>query len=110
MIEFQPDESGESGRLTLRGDVTIQQAESLKEALLESISVSQRLELDMEKIERIDLSGLQLLCSAHRTLLSTGKDIQVIGAVPDVFRQTILEAGFIGCTNKDDKSGIWTGA
>ena len=110
MIEFSANESGESGSLTLSGEVTIQHAEILKEALLEAISVSKRLEFNLEKIERTDLSCLQLLCSAHRSFLHAGKEVKAVGKIPPSFRDAVLEAGFVGCVAGDDSSGLWTGA
>ncbi|MBF0448521.1 MAG: STAS domain-containing protein [Magnetococcales bacterium] len=108
MIDFSMDDSGSAGTLTLSGDLTIQHATTLKETLLEGVSTAETMVINMEQVERIDLSTIQLLCAAHRALKKANKKIVLAGTVPNAVRATILESGYAGCIGDGDTSGLWT--
>jgi anti-anti-sigma factor len=108
MIDFSIDESSSTGTLTLSGDLTIQHASTLKETLLEGISNAQSLVINLEQVERMDLSTVQLLCAANRALQKADKNLVVAGAIPSAVKDTILESGYAGCMGDGDSSVLWT--
>ncbi|MEO5339160.1 MAG: STAS domain-containing protein [Magnetococcus sp. MYC-9] len=110
MIDFSLDDSGTSGTLMLSGSLTIQQAMPLKELLLRAVGEVNQLTINMEQVERLDLTALQLLCAAHRDLLKSGKQCVRQGTLPDALQRAVREAGFVGCAGEDDVMGLWTGA
>ena len=66
MIDFSLDDSGTTGTLLLSGSLTIQQALPLKETLLRAVGEVNQLAINLEHVEGMDLTALQLLCAAHR--------------------------------------------
>ena len=84
MINFKIEESKNAGVLKLDGELSIEQAAELKTALINSIENSDNVIIDIEDITEIDLSCMQLLCSAHQTLINLNKHLDVIVAsIPD---------------------------
>lgn len=107
MIDFTMDEG--KGLMTLSGDLNIQHAQSLRDALLEAVEKVSHLTLNLEQVSSADLSFTQILCATHRTLLAEGKTLAVAGNIPDAVRETVELTGFKGCAAKNDNTGLWTG-
>jgi anti-anti-sigma regulatory factor len=87
--------------LTLRGELTIARAEELKAALSESLQGGASVRIQLADAGAVDLSCLQLLCSAHRTAAALGKSLTLEGEVPPMIRQAMKYAGFTrkkGCS------------
>lgn len=110
MMEFSEDDSGSSGTLTLTGPLTIQHAQPLKEIFLKAIGAVEKLVVNLEQVEEMDLTALQLFCAAHRNLMESGKTLAVEGTIPESVHKAVWESGFTACAGKDDNSTIWMGA
>ena len=110
MIDFSLDDSGASGTLLLSGSLTIQQALPLKETLLRAVGEVNQLKINLEHVEGMDLTALQLLCAAHRDWIRNGKKVTREGAIPEIVHRIVRESGFSGCVGDDDDIGLWTGA
>jgi len=107
-MEIDHEGSG-PGRLALKGEVTVQHAASLKAILLKAAE-GDRLALDCSSVTEIDVAGLQLLCSAHRTFAKWGKGFSLIGGRPAPFKKSIQESGYArgkGCSLDRDGSCLW---
>ena len=110
MFDMQIDDSGGKGILKLDGDVTIEQAAELKNVLIDAIDKVNDLDIDVGELKNIDLSGLQLLCSAHRSSLNKNKTLNVINKKNDSYVKTILDAGFnrnLVCDVDKNNSCLW---
>ena len=110
MIECTVEQSDEKKILTLEGDLTIIHVAELKKILQDAIDNSNHIELNLDKVTDVDLSCLQLFCSAHRTSLNLKKTISIGSNHPDVFREAIRDAGFPlnkGCERDPDGSCLW---
>ena len=110
MIDFSLDGSGTGGTLLLSGALTIQQALPLKEALVRASSEADPLTIDLEQVENMDLTALQLLCAAHRDWRRRGKKTTCKGTIPEAVHRIVRESGFSGCAGDEDDIGLWTGA
>ncbi|MBF0136277.1 MAG: STAS domain-containing protein [Magnetococcus sp. DMHC-1] len=108
MYTLTVEDSG-TGTLTLSGDLTIQHAQELKEALHDAIVQTMHLNLNFKDVDRVDLAGIQLLCSAHRSILERKKTLALVSPVPDTFKEAIRTSGFDRCIEQDDPSGLWRG-
>jgi anti-anti-sigma regulatory factor len=102
------------GRVTLkvRGNASISEAFALREALLEALQGGGELLVDLRALEAIDLTGLQLLCAAHRSAEQAGTKFEVIDEGNEVFRRVVADAGFqrhVGCACDTTSSCIWVG-
>ncbi len=109
MIDYSLDAAGSTGTLLLSGSLTIQQALPLKEALLRAVGEADQLVINLEQIENLDLTALQLLCAAHRDWIKRGKKVTREGSVPEIVSRNVRESGFSGCVDGDDDIGLWTG-
>ena len=101
-----------AGTVALEGEWTIERANELKEVLLDALSTMDHLLLDFEKVEAVDLSCLQLLCSAHRTAITMKKHLSVTGWQSGAFNQVLREAGFmrsVGCHPDRSAACLWMG-
>ena len=80
--------------LCLEGELTVSNAADLRQGLLEALEQSDRLELDMDAVTAIDLAGLQLLCSAHRTAVAREKSLTLKDELPPPLQEACVNAGF----------------
>jgi ABC-type transporter Mla MlaB component len=107
-VEIQPDNTG---RLILEGDLTIQHVTDLRGVLLEALQKVEQLTLDMSGVTDIDVSCLQLLCSAHRTYLGSGKTIEINTENRAVVNKVMQAAGYSPhvCGAGEAMSCLWQG-
>lgn len=80
--------------LHLSGQIDIIHAESIKDSLLSALKEGKNLVIDLEKIEGIDLAGLQLLCAAGKTAKAAKKKLTLNEKIPQCFTNALLESGF----------------
>jgi anti-anti-sigma factor len=80
--------------LRLQGEVTIENADQLRDALLEGLKQESRVRLDCEKISVIDFYGIQMICSAHHSSVAWDKTLSWQGPLPEVAREAIRRTGF----------------
>ena len=68
---------GERCKLSVKGDLTIYTAVACKQKLLEALSDSQIVEIDLSKVNEIDTAGVQVLLLAQREARQAGKNAAV---------------------------------
>lgn len=110
MTNFKKKKSGKVRTLVLDGDLTIQHAAKLKKAFDGSFDGVKKLVLNLDKVDEIDLSGLQILCSAHRTSAKMEKELIIDGECPEVLKNVMEKAAFTrraGCSKDYQKSCFW---
>jgi ABC-type transporter Mla MlaB component len=86
--------SKESMALALDGDMTIQRIAEIKTQLVETLNGTDSLVLNLKKVTRVDLTFLQLLCSAHRTAHQARKTLE-LAEVPELVDIAVTTAGFV---------------
>jgi anti-anti-sigma factor len=92
-------ESGNSKsilKVVLDGELTIQRASELKEAFMAHQLSGKTLHVDLSNVSAIDVSGLQLICSLHKTAQSCNGSVRIASPVPEPIRQTLKRTGFAG--------------
>jgi len=92
-MDFKLDSSGE-GIVSLDGELTIEYAAELKALLIRALENADRVYIRLKDVTTVDLSCLQLLCSAHRTAVKAKKHITLDRGTCEIFGQTIKDAGF----------------
>lgn len=100
------------GRATLMvsGEVTIQNALGFRDALNEWMEKSDSLEMNLGGVAHADLTCLQLLCSAHRSMMAMKKNLTVRGELPESISKAAREAGFVkerACRGDGSHRCIW---
>ena len=111
-MDLTIEQSGAVGVLSIDGELTVQHAGELKAALLKSLDSVDHLILNIEKATEIDISCLQLLCSAHRTSVRLKKHLSVSGSCLGILRQITAIAGYsrhVGCSFDCNKNCLWLG-
>ncbi|MCX7965642.1 MAG: STAS domain-containing protein [Syntrophorhabdaceae bacterium] len=91
--------------LRFSGDLTVINAEKIKSQILHSIQDTDHLVLNLTDITDMDISFLQILCSAHKTALNSGKFITIDGDSFNTIKPHMERSGFfrhLGCS-KDRK-------
>ncbi len=104
-------QSGNEITLTLDGDLTLNHAEELRTFLIKAIIDSNRIFVQLGDVADVDLSCLQLLCSAHRSAARMNRHVSFSGKWPDRFKQAVRDAGYTrltGCSLDADHSCLWT--
>lgn len=94
----------------IKGEFTIQWVNEFWAALVEAVDKSEIVEIALDEVTEMDVSALQLLCSAHRASVRRHKQLRVSGERPAVFSQTALSAGFArqtSCPLDTGNSCLW---
>jgi len=93
-MELNIDKTGDSGILKIEGELTIQNAKSLKQALMDALDKLQVCRLDLNSLTRIDLAAIQLLYSAHKSAEGASKTIELTDGPNDIFKKGVEAAGY----------------
>jgi anti-anti-sigma factor len=106
------DETAKENTITivLDGELAIQRAQQLKETLLAQLREGKSIDLDLTNATAIDVTGLQLFCSAHRTAKKGGRELRIASPLPAAIAQTVQTAGFTrrrDCQPNCDHPCLW---
>ena len=89
--------------LILTEELTIRTVAAVKATLVEALRTADAVTLDGAGVQEVDLAGLQLLCSLHRTGVASDKPIAFVnGRRSQVIDEIAVKAGFprhVGCTS-----------
>jgi anti-anti-sigma factor len=103
---------GTTVTITVAGKLAIDTASELHQLLLDQSSSVQKVQLDLSNLDWIDLSGLQLICSACRTSLDNQKHFNFLGCMSPDIKKTISDSGLqrqTTCKHNADLPCIWCG-
>ncbi len=101
--------ANETAELALDGDVTVENSQILLTSLSDPQAATDELIVNMSAVREIDLTGLQLLCSAHHSATKAGRKMR-LAHISNATVDSMESLGFIrhvGCM--DDKTGscLW---
>ncbi|PZA10751.1 sulfate transporter [Rhodopseudomonas palustris] len=92
-MTLEPTEAG--GALRLPSDCSISSIRSIHETIQEALGRQGPLEIDCSRVNRADLTSIQLLLSTAKTGAAQGRPV-VLTELSEVLRTTIERAGFAG--------------
>jgi anti-anti-sigma regulatory factor len=101
--------SEETAKLFISGSLTIEDAAHLKTTLSRALAESSSIEVDLGAAESSDLSCLQILCSAHRAAVQTGKNFILLNTGMTLIA-CLEDAGFprqAGCLQQYGEACLW---
>lgn len=102
-----------STTIDVQKDLTIGVVADLKERILKELSTSDGLTLNLERVENMDVAGLQILCSANRYVESKKKSFSIITGENQGFIKTFMvESGYDStgsCPEGTCKKCLWKG-
>ena len=98
--------------LSLNGELTLPHAAQFKIELMQALDSARRIIIDAQGLSDIDLSGMQLLCSAHQYALAGGKEFSLAPGQSAVIKRQSAKAGLtIGhlCDRQNNQECFWNG-
>ncbi len=111
MLDFKVEQEGEEKRVTISGELNIENASALKDILISSLEKTESVVVNLENLTDVDLSCLQLFCSAYKTADASGKCFTISGNCSLVFKDAIKDARFLqnaGCGLPCEKRCLWS--
>jgi len=78
-----------------KGGLSIQDASTLHQDLLEAFQKKQSIQLDLSGVTDMDSSIIQLLCAAFKEAIEKGIEFHLTGTVHDSLKSTLMRYGFI---------------
>jgi anti-anti-sigma factor len=96
--------------IVMSGEMTVEHAAGLKDALIRSLEDADHLIVDLRDVTDMDVSCLQLLCSAHRTFAGARKTLEIKSDYPETLKETVREVGYsrdCGCTTETENGCLW---
>jgi ABC-type transporter Mla MlaB component len=109
-MDYRIEKSDDVDILTIQGALTIEHAAEFRAALMELMESAEHPALNLEGVTDADLTCLQLLCSAHRTVTSSNERLTLDGAFPLGIRRASKAAGFsrhTGCSAGPEENCLW---
>jgi STAS domain len=85
----------------------------LKGIFIKALQDTDEVSIAMENVQNVDLSCLQLFCSAHRSAVRFKKHVAFSGSPPPAMRNASEAAGYArlkGCKLDCEKSCLWMAA
>jgi len=89
-----PEDPGKTIVIALRGAIRVERAAEVRDIFARALLGGEHVVLDLSGCSALDLSFLQLLCSAHKTALRSNKHLKVGTILPECFMKTVDEAGY----------------
>jgi len=111
-VTYSIEQTDGGETVTLEGELNVSCADELKEILINALSNGEHVKLDLQQVTEVDLSCLQLLCSAHRTSVRLNKIIGFTGTCPASLKDIAERSGYArhaGCPRDIHKNCIWAG-
>jgi ABC-type transporter Mla MlaB component len=93
-INISPKKASKKGNtFLLTGDLTIANANYIKQELMKALEKYAVIKLEIDEVERLDLSVLQLIYAFRRAALSSDKEIHVSINLPEDVEQMVRLSG-----------------
>jgi anti-anti-sigma factor len=92
-MDNQKKTAGDFQVIQLSGELTIGRIAELRESIKNLVDRFPTVHIRFEDVTGIDLSFLQLICSAHRTAASMNKQLVFSGVKPEIVNRILQSAG-----------------
>ncbi len=92
--------------------LTIENAAEFSRLVSEALGASSTVALEFEPAVEIDITGLQVLCSACKSAAQSGKSFSYLGPQPQALADIISSSGaerHAACKHNNDTTCIWFG-
>ncbi len=102
--------TSKEGTLAIEGALTVSRIAEVREELLKAFKLSEKVVFDLQAVTEIDLSALQLCCSAHKTAIKTKKVFELLDSSTGVARNTAGMNGYLrqqGCIIDQNETCLW---
>ncbi len=109
MIDLRLEDTVQGPVLMLSGDLTIENAETLKTALVDRNGVADAITFDLSGVTGIDAAGFQVLWSALKAAGRLGEAGAFFATLPEDLNQVLWDAGYaagMGASANRDRRGF----
>jgi anti-anti-sigma factor len=110
---IQTDKQDEGVIVAVEEELTISSVAKLKEILMDEAGQAEKVTIDLETVQDMDVSGLQLLCSTNRHFEKTKKKLVLkTGTNTEFFKSFLIESGYDpsgGCPESPCRRCLWKG-
>lgn len=110
---FRQSNSGGGTTVTLQGVLSIESSTELCQLLTEALDESAQISINLQNLEDIDLTSLQVICSACKTASATGRSFDCeFSVIPDCISAAGKHLGApqgLPCGQNNNKPCIWYG-
>lgn len=95
--------------VAVTGPMTIARIGEIRDGLLEAFALGQKVQLSLEGVTEVDLTGLQLICSAHRTSIASNLELSISGCQETIAAVAELSGmpRHTGCAQDLEGSCVW---
>jgi ABC-type transporter Mla MlaB component len=96
--------------IVLKGDLTVKNAAKMKSNIVKALKNCETVAISFGGIRKVDLSCLQLLCSAHRSAVRREKMMYFESDIPPHLNDLAMISGFLrleGCQLECGKGCFW---
>ena len=96
--------------VAVSGAMTIDMILELKDRLHEAFHLGKKVRLSLAGVTELDLTGLQLICSAHRTAIAKELELSVEGGDGEAVASVARLSGMprhMGCARDVGDSCVW---
>jgi anti-anti-sigma regulatory factor len=110
MMEYNKQTKDGRVILQLSGELAISQGDGLRSVLIELLSQTDSVEIDVSSATEVDVACLQLFCASHKTAAKLGKRVCFVNRWSDPFAETVRESGFVrgvGCSVNTENECLW---
>lgn len=109
-MALAPGKKKKDGTVVVEGALTVGRIAEVRDELINALKTSEKVALDLQAVTEIDLSALQLFCSAHKTAINTKKYFELIDSSTGVAKNTAGLNGFLrpqGCSIDKENTCLW---
>ncbi|MDA8136697.1 MAG: STAS domain-containing protein [Desulfobacteraceae bacterium] len=111
-MEYNLNTKGNECSIKFTGPMGIAQANEVKAALVNSLSSCSRVTMDLRDVHEMDMSIVQLFCSANMSFEKSGKYFSITDKDMDSVTSLLTELGYdnnFGCSENPCKICLWKG-
>ncbi len=109
-MAFALGKTNKEGTVVVEGTLTVSQISEVRAELIKALKASGKVAIDLRAVTEIDLSALQLFCSAHKTAINSKKYFELIDSSTGVAKNTAGLNGFLrehGCSIDKENTCLW---
>lgn len=109
-MELILDKKTKTGRMLMTGALTLDQIGQIRDTLRKALADVKTLIVDVEGASDIDLTFLQLMCSAHRSATAANKSVSLSGKNNPAMQKAMADNSYIrasGCRLDKTNTCLW---
>ncbi|RKX75755.1 MAG: hypothetical protein DRP87_13795 [Spirochaetes bacterium] len=94
MLEIEQKKDNGKIVLKLKGEASIENAEKIHKSFLQFINNNETLLLDLDEVEKVDISFLQILAALCKTLNEKKGEILFLTSLPKPLEEALIISGY----------------